>query len=459
MELRRQHRIVYQTKIRLRAPGRDDSVIARVQNLSARGVYITGSELPAAGTEVQCRLLLAGERRTLRGRVAWVRPASPTTPLRSPGAGIEFLDLGEADTDLLHKLVDPGDDERQPVDVWFEGMKAPIRCQAVVAGEGVVLATRLPFMRLNSPVRVTFSQHGPVMTHEGTLESVMLEPNNADGIPHLQVNVSMAAPEAAQGSIETDGTPQEHLQEHLEEHLPAPLQKQWLRQPAPVPVVSVSPIDRDRTQRFESPRPLVLRLQQVRAQGRLHLGRALHWLAQGMWRPAGAGFALGALAVGGFSFVLRPTVFSAAPVQAAAPAPRPAPIGQAPTPLAIVPAATARTVEPEAAAAPALARQQDDNGATLVTDDSGVRLTIPVSGTGLGAEQYRLVDPPGVAITLPRGRPLLPPGLYRPGNGPVRIQVRRKPGGTQIRFFYDPRLFRGRLAGEAAQLVLELQRR
>ena len=76
MELRRQSRIVFQTKIRLRAPGRDESVVARVQNLSPRGVYITGTELPAAGTEVQCRLVLAGERRTLRGRVAWVRPAS-----------------------------------------------------------------------------------------------------------------------------------------------------------------------------------------------------------------------------------------------------------------------------------------------------------------------------------------------------------------------------------------------
>src|SRR3990170_2910246 len=144
MELRRQNRIVYQTKIRLRAPGRDDSVIARVQNLSPRGVYVTGSELAAAGTEVQCRLLLAGERRTLRGRVAWVRPASANVPLRSPGAGIEFLDLGEKDTHLLRRMLDPGAEERQPVDVWFEGMQAPIRCQAVVAGDGVLLATRLP---------------------------------------------------------------------------------------------------------------------------------------------------------------------------------------------------------------------------------------------------------------------------------------------------------------------------
>src|SRR5688572_25098555 len=122
MDLRRQHRIIYQTKIRMRAPGRDVSVVARVQNLSARGMFVTATDLPAAGAEVQCRLTLGGERRTLRGRVAWVRPSSPSTPLKSPGAGIEFIDLDSQVSELLSRLVEPDDDRRQSVDVWFEGM-------------------------------------------------------------------------------------------------------------------------------------------------------------------------------------------------------------------------------------------------------------------------------------------------------------------------------------------------
>src|SRR5688500_1237986 len=105
MEMRRQRRIIYQTRIRLRAPGRDESVIARVQNLSPRGVFVTAVDVPAAGTEVQCRFTLAGERRTLRGRVAWVRSASLRSPHAGPGAGIEFLDLDDRDQDLLHRLV------------------------------------------------------------------------------------------------------------------------------------------------------------------------------------------------------------------------------------------------------------------------------------------------------------------------------------------------------------------
>ena len=119
MDARRQHRIIYQTKIRMRAPGREESVIARIQNLSANGMFVTASDLPDAGTEVQCRLTLGGERRTLRGRVAWVRPASPSAPLKSPGAGIEFLELDKRDSELLTRLVDPTDEHRQPVDVMF----------------------------------------------------------------------------------------------------------------------------------------------------------------------------------------------------------------------------------------------------------------------------------------------------------------------------------------------------
>jgi hypothetical protein len=56
-------------------------------------------------------------------------------------------------------------------------------------------------MRLNSPVRVAFTQP-EVMVREGTLDSVMLEPNVVDGIPHLQVNVSMAPQESAHGTID-----------------------------------------------------------------------------------------------------------------------------------------------------------------------------------------------------------------------------------------------------------------
>jgi hypothetical protein len=487
MELRRQNRIVYQTKIRLRAPGRDDSVIARVQNLSPRGVYITGAELPAAGTEVQCRLVLAGERRTLRGRVAWVRPASPSAAVKTPGAGIEFLNLGQADTDLLHKLVDPGDEERQPVDVWFEGMKAPIRCQAVVAGEGVRLATRLPFMRLGSPVRVAFTTTQPAL-RDGTLDSVMLEPNNADGVPHLQLNVSMARPEGASGLI--DLPPMLTIGRELGPEGPiTPPAARTAVGPAPAVVVPDPALERERTQRFAVPGSSWDWLR--RLAWRRGLLPALRWVSQGTWRPAGAGFAAGALAVMVVASAVRsgapgpapvalaprppaisprsaapaapaaPAVALAAPVVTGPPAAAPAaapPI--APAAPAAEPPAAAAAEPPEVAAAPALARARDaGDGVVLVTDGDGLRLSVAITGSSKGAEQYRLADPPGLAITLPHGRTRIASGVTRPGGGPVRLQIRRRPAGSHLRFFFDPAAYRGRVTAEGDAVVLQLERR
>ena len=204
MELRRQHRIVYQSKIILSTAGRASSVVARVQNLSPLGVFVTTSaaDLPRPGTVVLCRFSLARQSRTVRGRVAWVREISKKAPLRSPGAGIEFLDLEERDVDLLKRPVDPGDDERQPVDVWFEGMPTAVRCQATVAGEEVRLATRLPFMRLHSPVRIGFVEQPGAVVREGTLDSVMLEPSDEHGVPYLRLSISTAILDNARGTID-----------------------------------------------------------------------------------------------------------------------------------------------------------------------------------------------------------------------------------------------------------------
>jgi hypothetical protein len=204
MELRRRHRIVYQTKIRLQTAGRQDGVVARVQNLSPLGVFVTASatELPRAGEEVLCRFTLAREPRTLRGRVAWVRQVSAKAPLASPGVGIEFVGLGARESELLQQLVEPLDVDRQPVDVWFDGMPAPVRCQAAIVGQEVRLATRLPFMRLHSPVRISFVQQPGGDIRHGTLDSVMLEPSDAEGVPHLRLSIATSVLDNARGTIE-----------------------------------------------------------------------------------------------------------------------------------------------------------------------------------------------------------------------------------------------------------------
>src|SRR3954454_11699404 len=128
-DLRRQRRVTYHTNIRLRPAGREESVVARVQNLSASGLFVTAAQVPPAGTDVLCRMLVAGERCTLKGRIAWVRPPGPGARSSSVGAGAEigFVDLSARHAELLERLLEPalngnGVDpaDRVAADVWFE---------------------------------------------------------------------------------------------------------------------------------------------------------------------------------------------------------------------------------------------------------------------------------------------------------------------------------------------------
>src|SRR4051794_35740738 len=205
-DLRRQRRVVYHTKIRLRSPGREKSVVARVQNLSTKGVFVTATDLPEAGSEVLCRMLVAGERCTFKGLVAWVRPAGAEGASDgSPGAGIEFVGVSDREAQLLARLTHPDTSDRQAVDVWFEGMGSPIKSHASITDDALSISTKLPFLRLNSPVKVSFLRRGVEEVRSGILEAVTLEPSAEDGIPRLQLTVSTPQPDSAYGTIDVPG--------------------------------------------------------------------------------------------------------------------------------------------------------------------------------------------------------------------------------------------------------------
>jgi Tfp pilus assembly protein PilZ len=482
MDARRQHRIIYQTKIRMRAPGRDDSVIARVQNLSANGMFVTASDLPDAGTEVQCRLTLGGERRTLRGRVAWVRPASPATPLKSPGAGIEFLELDQRDSELLNRLVDPTDERREPVDVWFEGMTTPIRCQAVVVGDGLRLETRLPFMRVNSEVRVAFSQQVPPEVREGVLHGVTLEPSPEDGVPFLRIGVTVPPLDSARGTIEIAAG----------EALRPEDQKTPLASTVVDPTVTVGAAprvafgaDRDRTHKIslsESTSPAAPTMTaegpNLAALPAPSTGSGARTLFTGL--VLGAALAVAAMWAWTHRAQPSPPTVALAVAESSAPVKDPA-AGAAIDPGVAdpaLPAATAPTAAAPATADPAAAEVpgpeivpllagEDAGGAAagaalqpdgmaLETSDGRVTFTVALEGKAAGAKEIRYGDPAGVGVTLPRARPKGGFGTFTPGAGPVRVMIRRRGSGSLVRFFYDGRAFQGKLAVEAEMLRLVL---
>jgi hypothetical protein len=201
-ELRRQQRVAYQTAVRVALPGSAERLLGRVTNVSRGGLCVTGARLVEAGAEVRCDLVLLGEPRSLRGRVAWVRPEADEA-LRAPGAGIELLDLTEEESSVLSRIVEPKPEERLPVDVWFEGMAEPIRSTAVIDADGLRLSTKLPFLRLRSRVRLSFSQDGVKEDRFGTLDSVTLDPSDTDDVPHLELGVTTRLPTPGPGATPT----------------------------------------------------------------------------------------------------------------------------------------------------------------------------------------------------------------------------------------------------------------
>lgn len=223
-ELRRKPRVLFSGSARLsfdeaaradagRSARGEAGVLARVHNLSERGIYVTSTSALAAGARVKCRMFLGDERRVLRGKIAWVRQeAAPTPPpadsAAETGAGIEFEELSERDAEVLRRLVAPTPDDELPVQVWFEGLGMPLECKAVVGRDGIRLATALSYLKLGSTVRLAFESRGVRERRVGTLEAVALAPTQRGSAPELVISVSTAEPTSAQGVIDAgESTP------------------------------------------------------------------------------------------------------------------------------------------------------------------------------------------------------------------------------------------------------------
>jgi hypothetical protein len=364
-------------------------------------------------------------------------------------------------------------------------MTTPIRCQAVVVGDGLRLETRLPFMRVNSEVRVAFSQQVPPEVREGVLHGVTLEPSPEDGVPFLRIGVTVPPLDSARGTIEIAAR----------EALRPEDQKTPLASTVVDPAVTVGAAprvafgaDRDRTHKISlseststaSPTapPTTAEGPKLAAVPAPSTGSGARTLFTGLV----LGAALAVAAMWAWTHRTQPSPPTVALAVAESPAPPPAPVKD-PAAGAVIdpgladpnlPAATAPMTAGDPAAAevpgpeivPLLAGEdavgaaagaaEQPDGMALETSDGRVTFTVALEGKAAGAKEIRYGDPPGVGVTLPRARPKGGFGTFTPGAGPVRVMIRRRGSGSLVRFFYDGRAFQGKLAVEAEMLRLVL---
>jgi hypothetical protein len=315
---------------------------------------------------------------------------------------------------------------QRSVQLWFKGIAEPVRARAELGDASLQLRAALPFLELESIVGVTTVEGGALL--HGRIRRVAFEPGTDRLVPQLCVDVSLSdsipptpgigAPElaASQAGGEADG---------------------------------------------------------AHARTATQSSRILGWLAAlAVGAACGAGVAILWLAPPfSISEPARSAPARSAPpvaVAAAAPAPYvpafdvahavepPATEAElfADAPLAYVnssPRADGRdhgtAIEPAAAVAhePPLPRDDATSGAADGTPAASgtrpevtvqgwrTRVFVPMEGDDRGLRQYELTTP-GVAVTVPHARALVPIDNYAIHRGIVRrVWLRQEPDGLQVR--------------------------
>jgi len=405
--------VAYAASVRLHTSGRPHPFEARSINLSRSGVLVESLQPCAVGTEVICEIPLPGGRRQLRGRVARLQALSPA----AVGLAIAFTELNAPDQELLSEAVGQDDGRSRIVQVRFEGMKEPMRSRAQLTEDGGLrLSTGLPFLRLRSPVEVTFLSGSSKVQSKGLIRQVELDQFATDGTPRLAVSVAFSAqPEVQPGTPVAVTTPAESvptapaLPAMAATPVYAPHSRPQAPPAAPVPVEP------------ESGSPLV--------------------------RVVGVAAVVALIGLGVLTYLRTspPVAERAAPLPPVVTVP-PEPVVPPPEPAAAPAPVVARESQPlpvvTRPAPPPLVMPPplppDTPGPTIESDGVETTAVVPVTGSTKGMMHYSLSRRRGVAVNLPRAQSDLAIGVHSIGRDGLRhVWIRERPeGGIQVRFIF-----------------------
>jgi hypothetical protein len=408
---RRQQRVAYAASVRVHTSGRPHPFDARSINLSRSGVLVESLQPCPVGTEVICEIPLPGGRRQLRGRVARLQRLSPA----AVGLAIAFTELEGPDEELLSEAVGQDDGRTRIVQVRFEGMAEPMRSRARLTDGGLRLSTALPFLRLRSPVEVTFVSGDSKVQSRGLIHQVELDQFAADGTPRLAVSVAFAAepqvqsgaPVAIAAAPESPPTaPDLPAMAAAPVHLPEP-------RPQPVAPPAAEPPGS----------PAFARILLVAAAVALVGLGAVTYLRD---RPP---VAEKTPAVPPPLVTVPPEPAPAEPARA--PASSPVRIVQESQPIAVPPPPPVLVIPPPLPAG--------TPGPTIESDGDETTALVPVTGSTRGMAHYSLAHRRGVAVNLPLAQSELPLGLHSVGRDGLRyVWIRDRPeGGIQVRFVFS----------------------
>lgn len=348
-----------------------------------------------------------------------------------------------------------GDAGEDRVQLWFQGLPEPVRARLRVQGGRIQLEASLAFLEIDSKVGVARAQGEDATRIEGRIARVSLVTSADEPVPRLCVDLALpgeAAISTSTQSVEQSGHVVVRQRKDIEDAISTP----------PISI-GPPPVPRGRS----SALPWALAFALGVAGGAIgSWGWLAPWLQHpfALLRPAQAG--------SGPQAATRDTIASAAPVEPAAP-----PSGEALAALLAfgedadrdalkfdLPEAPALVTPLDATADPFVLEREpqaegsaDDElplgsdlevteptpvtklaqGLEIKASEGRTEIVIPMRGSSDGLARYVLTTP-GIALTLPHARALVPLENYATPHHRLvrRVWLRRHATGVQVRIIY-----------------------
>jgi hypothetical protein len=453
---RRPQRVAYATSVRVHPADRRRPFDGRIINLSRSGVLVESPQRCPIGTEVVCEIPLPGGDRQLAGSVARFETLSSF----AVALGIRFTDLGQPDEDMLSAVVGEDDDSgSRLVQVRFEGMREPVRTRARLTADGLRLITSFPFLRVDSPVEVTFLSGDTRLHSQGSVRDVQLEHIGEDGAPRVAVDLFL--PPGPQSELESEATAPAPISA-LEEFPLSPGtafangSRKAVALAVETPAADAGSTIPEQVIGLEPTDPNPPAAVPAQGSGPVRRRRAVN-AGAAILIGTGLGVAIGAILAllhrGGPSGspaepppaivhsrpTLRPAGRQPAPEVASVPASTAAAAG-APSLAPIAPPPAVAVVAAIRPAAPALPPPLPEGtpGPTVATSGAETTALVPVSGSTEGMTHRSLFHPRGLSVNLPQARAVLAPGVHLIERDGLRLVWIRDRGeaGLQIRFIF-----------------------
>lgn len=495
---RRNRRISYQVPV-----GVLDLKAKRVLNMSSinvsrGGMFVDTDENLAVGLPLMCNVPFGRDQQAmqLRGRVAWLRPSSSSHGNRPSGVGIEFVDLTDEESDRLSDIVGRNEEQSHALSLQLHGMASPIRGEAHLTPDGVFFRSKLPFLALESGVEFSFRDDDEDVGYQGRIVAVDVYKDPGSAVPRLQVEIELLseeipnladppneeslAIERASAGREIDEQESEDRDCEMLEIDAADTERTTVQSDAiPISIPQMLPIID-----AESAKEAVVHAE-ARSLETERVTSSAYSIAR-IW-PAAAmlvGCTLGilAFALSGDEQDESPVAVKATledsesrkvlallepPVQEQVDSEAPLALG------GVRAAAAAETHEavdepvaaPEAVAEPVMEAALPPNLIAKIESIGGVKISgegktfvirIPIEGSLERAADYRLADPPGIAVNLPYAKPRA--GFHKivePKHEQLRtIWVRERLGGLHFRAFFANDAPRCTVRYRAAAIVI-----